>query len=224
MTASVLRSIVIISLILCAFLHVTGQVQVREEPFHKPVLENEYFRLLDVWIQPGDTSLYHIHSTPSLFLYLSDTKVCVEEKGKDWISDVTKTGYSWYRSFDPDSLVHRVANCDTVPLNVIAVELLSTYHPEDASTLKPLPLTLLYENEKVFAYQLSEADLKEHITTRGPMLAEVTTGQIIVFNNMHKKEGIKLTPGQYVYIEPGTTFYFTYNSVGDTGIVLFEIK
>ncbi len=208
----------LISLCICA------QVQVREEPFHKPVLENEYFRLLDVWIQPGDTSLFHIHSTPSLFLYLSDTKVCVEEKGKNWISDVTKTGYSWYRSFDPDTLVHRVANCDTVPLHVTAVEILSGYHPEGMAPLKPLPQTLLYESEKAFAYKLAQSDLKKHITSRGPMLAQFTNGQIVVFNDLKNREGIKLSPGQYVYIEPDTTFYFTSNSVGETGIVLFEIK
>lgn len=219
-----LRSTVLFIIGLFSSFGVVSQVQVREEPFHKPVLENEYFRILDVWIQPGDTSLFHIHSTPSLFLYLSDTKICVEEKGKPWISDITKTGYTWYRAFETDSVIHRVANCDTVPLHVTDVELLSYYQPGGLPALKPLSQTLLYENERAFAYQLTQADLKKHITTRGPMLAQFTHGQLAVFNDLNKKEGVKLIPGQYVYIEPGTTFYFTSNSVGETGIVLFEIK
>ncbi|MBC7885428.1 MAG: hypothetical protein H7X99_08125 [Saprospiraceae bacterium] len=179
---------------------------------------------MDVWIQPGDTSLFHIHTTPSLFLYLSDTKICVEEKDKPWITDVTKTGYSWYRAFETDSVIHRVANCDTVPLHVTDVELLSYYNPKTIDTLKPLSQTLLYENGRAFAYQLTHADLKRHITARGPMVAQFTNGQMVEFHGTGNKEVIKMTPGQYMYVQPGTTFYFTSNYVGDTDIVLYEIK
>ena len=62
----------------------TAQVPVREEPFHHKILENKYIRLLDVWMQPGDTSMLHIHSTPSLFLHFTSTVVCVQIKGEAW--------------------------------------------------------------------------------------------------------------------------------------------
>ena len=62
----------------------TAQVQVSKEPRHKKVLENKYIRLLDVWIKAGDTSMWHIHSTPSLFLHFTNTDVCVLIKGKAW--------------------------------------------------------------------------------------------------------------------------------------------
>ena len=54
----------------------SAQVQVSKEPLHKKVLENKYIRLLDVWMQPGDTSLFHIHSTPSVFVHFTTTVVC----------------------------------------------------------------------------------------------------------------------------------------------------
>lgn len=126
-----------------------AQVQVSKEPRHKKVLENKYIRLLDVWMQPGDTSLFHIHSTPSVFLIFTNTTTIAQVKGAEWEKGQNKAGYSWYRSFVRDTLIHRVGNIDTVPFHVTDVELLSAYQPN--SKQEALPFPLLYENEKVFA-------------------------------------------------------------------------
>ncbi|HLO37062.1 MAG TPA: hypothetical protein VK173_01090, partial [Lacibacter sp.] len=88
----------------------SAQVQVSKEPLHKKVLENKYIRLLDVWIKPGDTSLFHIHSTPSVFLIFTTTTYAAQEKNKDWTTAKVTPGFSWYRSFYKDTQVHRVAN------------------------------------------------------------------------------------------------------------------
>ncbi|HEX3080985.1 MAG TPA: hypothetical protein VHQ04_11000, partial [Puia sp.] len=45
-----------------------SQVPVSQEPLHHKVLENNHLRLLDVHIPPGDTSMFHIHATPSVFV------------------------------------------------------------------------------------------------------------------------------------------------------------
>ena len=138
------------------FLHtavVTAQVQVRKEPRHKNVLENKYLRLLDVWMQPGDTSMLHIHSTPSLFLHFTNTAVCVQIKGKAWTKNKNTAGNASYTSFVNDTLIHRVSNCDTVPFHVTDIEILSFYKPR--TSLAPLPFTVLFNNEKAIAYRLS---------------------------------------------------------------------
>jgi len=72
--------------ILCMFLSVSSfaQVPVREEPRHKPVIVNEYFRVLDVNIPPGDTTLYHVHETPSLFLKFTSTYVASQVRDSAW--------------------------------------------------------------------------------------------------------------------------------------------
>jgi hypothetical protein len=53
--------------------NLTGQVPVHEEPRHHLVFQNKEIRILNVLIPPGDTSQYHIHTTPSLFIRLSST-------------------------------------------------------------------------------------------------------------------------------------------------------
>ena len=202
---------------------VTAQVQVKKEPRHKNVLENKYLRLLDVWMQPGDTSMFHIHSTPSLFLHFTNTAVCVQIKGKAWIKNKNTAGKASYTSFLNDTLIHRVSNCDTVPFHVTDIEILSSYKP--ATPLKPLPFTVLFENEKAFAYRFSSSLFnKQLISGRGPMVAELVAGDEVIYNDTMKKKSIKIKTGKFLYIKPGSSFYFSAKGDEEINMVLFEIK
>ena len=202
---------------------VTAQVQVSEEPRHKNVLENKYIRLLDVWMQPGDTSMLHIHSTPSLFLHFTNTAVCVQIKGKTWTKNKNTAGNASYTSFVNDTLIHRVSNCDTVPFHVTDIEILSAYKP--ATPLKPLPFTVLFDSEKAIAYRLSGTTFNNQlITGRGPMIAELVTGdEVICYDTQHKKS-TAIKTGKYLYLEPGSSFYFSAQKNEKNNLVLFEIK
>ena len=208
------------------FLHTavaTAQVQASNEPCHKNVLENKYIRLLDVWMQPGDTSLFHIHSTPSLFLHFTSTAVCVQIKGKGWTKNKNTAGNASYTSFVNDTLVHRVSNCDTVPFHVTDIEILSSYKPR--TSLKPLPFTVLFDNERAMAYRLSDTSFNNQpINGRGPMVAELVAGDEVTCYDTKSKRSTTIKTGKYLYIKPGSTFYFTAKENGKNNLVLFEIK
>jgi hypothetical protein len=202
-----------------------AQVQVSEEPMHRNVFQNKYIRLLDVWLRPGDTTQYHVHSTPSLFVYLSNNTISTQIKGEEWVNDQAITGKAWYRSFSPDILVHRVSNLDTVPFHVNDIEILSSYGNKNLSGIKPLPFPVLFENEKAFAYQLTNSAFKMQITrSRGPMVAELVSGDGIKFHDTKTKHAKEIKAGKYFYIEPGTSFYFTAGRAGEINMVIFEIK
>ena len=99
-----------------------SQVQVSQEPRHHKVLENEYVRVLDVHLPPHDTTLMHKHSTPSVFIVLSNTKTGSEvliEPGKPAFTD----GNIWFEGFYDKPRVHRVWNEDTVEFHVMDIEL-----------------------------------------------------------------------------------------------------
>ena len=216
-TATILSVIIFYSTI------ITAQVQVSKEPLHKKVLENKYIRLLDVWLQPGDTTLFHIHSTPSLFLQFTNTYIQTQLKGQGWIKEETVAGNVSYLSFDPDVRVHRVTNCDTVPFHVIDLEILSAYKPTEK--IKPLPFTMLFENEKAVAYRLTSSSFnKQIISDRGPMIAELVAGDRVILNNAKGKKQSEIKTGKYLYIEPGSSFYFSAIGNEEINLVLFEIK
>ena len=201
----------------------TAQVQVSKEPRHKNVLENKYIRLLDVWLQPGDTTLFHIHSTPSVFVHFTNTVVCSQIKNKEWATNQNTKGNASYRSFVNDTLVHKVSNCDTVPFHVTDIELLSPYIP--ATKLQPLPFTVLFENEKVFAYRLTDSSFTTKlISNRGPIVAELVAGEEVLCYDVIQKKQKRIKTGKYLYIKPGSSFYLSAAAKEKTVLVLFEIK
>ena len=53
-------------LILVKISFAQAPIPVREEPRHHVALQNQYLRLLDVWLHRGDTTFFHIHQIPSL--------------------------------------------------------------------------------------------------------------------------------------------------------------
>jgi hypothetical protein len=199
-----------------------AQVQVSKEPMHKPVLENKYLRLLDVWLAPGDTTQFHVHSTPSLFLQLSAVTIGSQIKGQKWVKEKTETGKSWYRSFTPDSMIHRVCNSDTVPFHVTDLELLTAYNGPSAD---PLPFTMLYDNERAAVYQLTAESLDGSIIQdRGPIIVQLAEGEEVLFHDIPSDDRKTLTTGHYLYIAPGAYFSFTKKGGGKINMILYELR
>lgn len=200
-----------------------AQVPVRNEPRHKNVFENKYLRLLDVHIAPGDTSLFHIHATPSFFLIFTSTTVGAQIAGKDWAIAQNVAGDSWYTSFLNDTLIHRVTNCDTVPFHVTDMEILNSY--TNGRPIKPLPVDVLLENEKVLAYGLRNSSLDQKvISKRGPIIAQLVEGDQILVHDQKTKKTKEIKKGGHLYIEPQSSFYFTAVGEGKIYLVLVEIK
>ena len=201
----------------------TAQVQVSKEPHHKNVLENKYVRLLDVWINPGDITFFHIHSTPSLFLHFTNTDAGTQIMGREWTKSRNGMGNASYRSFANDTLVHRVGNFDTALFHVTDIELLSSYKPN--IPIQPLPFTVLFDNEKAIAYKLTQSSFdKKIISNRRPIIAELVQGQEVIYYDVLKKKTTSILTGIYLYINPDSSFYFTANENETIHMVLFEIK
>ena len=137
------------------------------------------------------------------------------------MKEKTMAGKTWYRSFVNDTLVHRVCNLDSLPFHVTDIEILSGYKP--TAQLKPLPFTVLLNNEKAFGYQLTASSFnKNNINGRGPMIAELVSGKEVLFYDTEKKKSTPIKTGKYLYIKPGSSFYFSANA--EVNLVLFEIK
>ena len=178
---------------------------------------------MNVWLQPGDTTMFHIHSTPSVFLHFSNATMGTQVKGRDWVKDTAIAGTAWYRSFSPDILVHRVSNPDTVPFHVTDTEILSSF--DSTSKRAPLDFPLLFENEKVFAYSLAKNSFTTGIiNNRGPMIAELVTGGIVYYVDAATGKKTQIKSGGYQYIEPGATFSLGFEGNEEVNMVLFEIK
>ncbi|HXL58120.1 MAG TPA: hypothetical protein VN958_17785 [Chitinophagaceae bacterium] len=202
-------------------------IPVREEPRHHRSLQNNYIRLLDVWLPPGDTTLFHIHEIPSLFVTLSATKTESQVKGENWVQGTFTfmPGHVWYNDFKNGPLIHRVLNNDSIPFHAMDIEILSNYD-KDINHLSSLPFDTLFTNEKAFAYRvnLSNKDDKKLIENRGPIVVIVVSGPGISVHFNDNKKPQEISQGKYVWIEPGTKCWFQNNRTDETLIVIFELK
>jgi hypothetical protein len=201
-----------------------AQVQVRNEPRHHNVIENKYFRVLDVNIPPHDTTLQHIHSTPSVILMFSNTVTATQLKGQGWVKSTSVAGSAFYRDFSKDTVIHRVSNWDDVPYHVTDIELLSAYHPGDGR--KPLPYTLLFNEERAVAYRVTDTSINQKLTVsnRGPMIAGLVAGNDIILHDITHNKTITIKANKETYIEPGISFYLSPTSKKAINLVLFELK
>jgi quercetin dioxygenase-like cupin family protein len=99
-------------------------LQIDLEPHHHILFKNQYVEVMDVRINPGDTTAYHTHAHDTVFVHLSDSLTQSQTKDKDWgPSRPTKPGEV---SFDNDSqhlLTHRVKNIGATPYRVLDIEL-----------------------------------------------------------------------------------------------------
>ena len=212
-----------LSILLTVYIGVQAQVQVRNEPRHKNVFENKYFRILDVNIPSHDTTLQHIHSTPSVVLLFSSAITAQQVKGQAWVKSQSIAGTAFYRDYARDTMIHKVSNWDTVPYHVTDIELLSSFQP--ASGRKPLSYPVLFDNDKVIAYRLAGSLIsKRMISDRGPMVAGLVAGDDIILHDTKNHRSIPIKGGKETYIEPGISFYLTTTGKKDINLVLFEIK
>lgn len=91
--------------------------------------------------------------------------------------------------------------------------------------LKPLPFTVLFDNEKAIAYRLSYTSFNgQPVNGRGPMIAELVTGDEVTFYDTKNKRSSVIKNGKYLYIEPGSDFYFSAKENKEINLVLFEIR
>ena len=141
----------LIALFYCTLAH--AQLPVRNEPRHHNVFENDFVRVLDVFLGPKDTTLYHLHNTPSVFIIYTKTKVGSQLAGKPPIEGLNLPGEVSYDSLTIPRL-HRVWNDDTSWFHVMDVELTAVHHRSDISVLKDASLHLLFNKKEVNGYSI----------------------------------------------------------------------
>jgi hypothetical protein len=132
-------------------------VMAKEEPRHRPKLENDYVRILDVEIPPGDQTLFHTHDLNYAFLMVNEAQLRNEVAGKPGTTDIKiPAGLVGYYRASEGAYTHRFINIGTDMFRAIGIELLRPAPSPAVSA--PLPSSSGYvtvlDNERVRAYRL----------------------------------------------------------------------
>jgi len=133
-----------------------AQVPVHEEPRHKPVFQNHNVRLLNVLLPRGDTTQYHLHNTPSLFLFFTSTTTGSQLQGSAPSTGRSTAGTILFENLAPPHVrIHRVWNIDSTTFHVMDIELLGRDSGFTTTPLAGSQLQLAVDTPWVRAYKVT---------------------------------------------------------------------
>jgi quercetin dioxygenase-like cupin family protein len=99
-------------------------VPVEGEPHHHVIFENQYVRVLDVVVKPGDTTLYHKHSLDNVSVILTGTTLKNQVAGGDWTERLANDGSVGFAAGTAKPYVHRISNAGASVFHVLDIEIL----------------------------------------------------------------------------------------------------
>ena len=99
-------------------------VMVYEEPRHRLVFEKDDVRIISVNIPVGDTSMFHLHDVPTVYVAINGALMQNQNRGSEWDDPnpewIRKPGEILYREdYLAKPLNHRVKNIGEQPFRRI---------------------------------------------------------------------------------------------------------
>jgi quercetin dioxygenase-like cupin family protein len=188
------------------------QPAVRNEPRHHNVFENEYIRILDVFLAPKDTTQFHVHATPSIFTTFTKTITSSQLPGQQPVRSTSVAGGSWYDSLVTPR-VHRVWNDDTTWFHVMDIELVSGKPHVSEPVLQNEAIQLLFDEPLVRAYHVKLApggSVQLPSSKSGYLVLSLGEGAV-TFRSKGVNQYRLMKEGHYSWISPGEEQSITNN-------------
>lgn len=208
-------------IITCLACYSFAQLPVRNEPRHHNVFENDYVRLLDVWIAPKDTTQFHLHATPSVFTTFTKTTTSAQLSGQQPVTSTSVAGSSWY-----DSLItprfHRVWNDDTSWFHVMDIELVAGKARVNEPALQNAAIQLLFDAPLVRGYRVQLAangSFQLPVSKTGYLLVSLGEASVILQSNSTGEHRL-MRAGHYCWINAS---HATSLRTSDTSLATFTL-
>jgi beta-alanine degradation protein BauB len=99
-------------------------VPVEQERHHHVLFENQYSRVLDVRIPPGETTRFHTHAHDNISIRITGGQIQTQFKDKEWQPSTVKPGAVVFSDGSKNPYTHRIQNLGTSTYQVVDVELL----------------------------------------------------------------------------------------------------
>ena len=224
-----LKYILLAAVITCSLL-TTAQIHVRNEPRHHNVFENEFIRILDVHLGPGDTTLYHLHNTPSVFITLANVSVGSQLTGQQPQKGANLSSLIMYDAIAIPR-IHRVWNDDTSWFHVMDIELIAGQPKNnvgliDASDLKlnDDKIMTLFNEKLVTGYKMRFSKgqtIKLPSSRSGYLLVSMGEAFVdITLNGTIQHRNMKT--GHYVWLDGTEVTTIISNAIADYTLLQFK--
>jgi hypothetical protein len=205
---------------------ISAQLPVRNEPRHHNIFENDFVRILDVHIPPGDTTQYHLHHTPSVFTTFTKTRTASQLKDQPSLpGSYSVAGEIWYYSLVTPRL-HRVWNEDSTWFHVMDVELVAAKPLIKPTVLTATSLKLLYNESlaNIYKLQLKKGEtISLPVLSTGYILISLGNARVDLFTNKLVEHRV-LQAGNFAWIAAGNSVIIKLVDDGKSGFSLIQLK
>jgi quercetin dioxygenase-like cupin family protein len=101
----------------------TVPVAAHLEPHHRVRYENQYVRVLEVRLKPGESSLFHTHSHDDVYLTLADAVARAQIEGGKWGPQTAfRSGEASSDDASKYPFTHRLENVGTTEFHTLNIE------------------------------------------------------------------------------------------------------
>jgi len=157
-------------------------VPVGDEPRHHVVYSNDYVRVIDAVVPPGDVTLYHTHSKDNVPVAISGGKMRTQVLGGEPTESDVPTGGIW---FARETYTHQITNVGEGALRFIDAEILATPPgSKPGPALEGVPgLKLEIDNPRVRVYRVrleSGQSTGEHTHSAATLCVAITAASMEV--------------------------------------------
>lgn len=216
-----------------AAMHLFAQAPVSlvEEPRHRVVFESGTTRVHDVQVPPGDTTLYHVHDTPILYVPIGRSLMRSQVLGAEWTggdpSRVPAPPAGPQRVYSVISYVdtpvtHRVNNVGDGLFRLIAIVNRAPGGDEQPAAIEGLPAAPELVNRYYRAFRLvlpPGESTTAHTHGTAVVAVQQTEGRLTVEGSAHAE---LQAPGAFAYHDGSGTHRV--RNTGATSVEVIEVE
>jgi hypothetical protein len=197
-----------------------AQLPVERESHHRVVVENQYVRVLELVLPAGDTTPMHRHSAASVVVFLSPSKLVIQNEGEKSVTADVLPGNTVYRGYDEKPLIHKVWTADRLPFRCLVVEIKKNTALKTECAGLPAEATLNFDNQRAKVVTLELAKGKEYsVGEKGCRYFLIDVSGAIIAN---------FQKGTKSMVENGFDFISAAGRIRavaeDTKVILIELK
>jgi hypothetical protein len=201
-------------------------VPLSEEPGHVQMLINDVVRAVYLVVPPGESTLYHEHTTDIATVTLEGTEL----ENQIWMQEPTVTqrnaGRVAFSGYGAEPYIHRVGNVGDGTFRIVAVEIFSPPDPEFAGAGgRQMPYELALENDRVRIWRIALEPAQSNALFRIglPTVRIVQIGGTLAERvDRGMLQSRPVMQGNIQWLPAGTSV--SVSNVGQTEVVIYDME
>jgi quercetin dioxygenase-like cupin family protein len=198
-------------------------VAIEQEPAHRLVLQNRHVRVFDVWLPPGEESLWHVHRRDGISVRLADATIEDQPEEGPVETFRLRRGAVAYGA-TPTARTHLVRNVGETTFHNIYIELL-TDHDVGKDHASASARRAEFENDCARALRriLAPGESTDmHTHTWSGVAVLVTAGRLEISSPERAARTSDVNAGAVQWIDSGTTH--SWKNIGDAPVEIVDVE